>query len=1617
MPHAVSSVLRRYIFSTIALLWFSASFAQLVVTPQVQPPYSPDLNVWTGNPNRVVLLVINTDGTRGYDFRFSGSAKNQSGSLAMETRDDVPVQALHIDAGQTKQFNLNDFKIFQVGFVKFTGTDASTIARTKLLPDGIYTLCVKALDYRTTARLSSDGCANFSILTVEPPRILQPTCGATVDAHDQQSLNINWSFEPGTPGTAQYTLQMIELVSGQSVNDAFRTRRGAMFFERSNLRGTSFLYGPSEPRLRRGQRYGLRIQASDPSNTASYKNEGYSAACEFTYGQTIVAPPPDTTPIPPPPPPPPPPSDEVVINDIKTDIITLDPGIGCITMSPVTTENAGSYTFGVSIDPAINVDAITGGTFEAFRTKSNASRQVNKVIVRGWDPKQKAFERSFKGHSTSDIRMVRSAAGETMLELPFVSGFQPEKNTDYEWHLILNFDGKTIRKDGVKCVASLAHSEWGVFPDLGIKKKLPDTLICGTFTIVVEDYDSKYQSIDPTRPSGTGCIKFDCKKKKLPPWIWGDLLTKPKYLDVIGATKVSDASNQITLSDALTIDPTSYSGGKIAVDLPVRDNIADVIKDIDTYLDFHKKYLPDCFRVRFRDVRWAGPIKRSVTLTEGYAWYPADPIHPTPPALLTLDSGFTLAIDSLILTPAEATVQGKVLLPKNVISADTCTRAFVYLPKTTITASCEFYKEVLDSSYGRWWVGNTGLSVYGNGYVVDFSSTQSYAGVAPPLGASWKGIVLRNGETPLHPGGEVISNRGWIKAQYTYAHAFVRSNGFQGTLTKTAPTFIFKTLEPFGNRVRLNAGKVSLAASAVTGGEFLNGYIDLPQLSIRKENGALISLVYDTLQIQPDEDLWGRVRTTASLTWGEFNKTTGTPRYYTLDDDGEIKGYFYLAARALTPYYPADSVWHQPTFSTPETQLEAQRMQGATLIPISSRKFTIWTVDVQGAPPKKFEFEKAVVGAAWVNVMRTGPHAEVYIFKDSTKLEGKKLGDPDYDKYQGAVPFTINFGVGEGTFSGPGSSTPTATTHVPDNKKRKQWVRFQFVESAVWDSELSGDITFPMPMNNRVAFKRMMFTSTADCAGGQLDLSKPDSLAYWGVDLVAKDTAKSAGVVCVRLGVVYLTAAGIAEPKHYAKPFWLTWGEIKADGNWGRLFFDYNSVGQRFDGFAFSPSLVKLSDYAGATPDSAMDGMSKVGNLFGYLHAAGTIQFPFFGAKYMSLSDYLMDNAGYPYESRYVRLRQAAHLGAGPSEVNWERSWAGSVANFVFTSITYDSAMQFGFLGSGTSALNAIGGTLDARITIHPDRSCFSLMYEGQRGINLAIVANFSMMEKIWGCGCIVDGTLERVVVGAEISTGGGVGASILARAGSLLAIKMSFTPSQQRVNLHGSMYVVIASAVNADVLGFAEFVADWGSGYVEGYLRGELTLSGPIFTGGVNASGELQWHFGIDYNGIQGRVAIGIYGPVSLGMEAGIFLGVNFPKSKIWVTDGIDGRFAFNKGALPSNVTGTYAYISISQSVNLYIVSGGYQVFVGVGAFMGYGPEWPGSLGFGVIGNVGVRIWGEILGGLVSASAWGQLSMVLGVPPAFEGVIGLEACVLWVFCGSVSVHCGYNASDGFYLY
>ncbi len=1588
----------------------------LNVTIAVLPPYSPDLSVWLANPNRILITVQNQDLSRGYDFRLAGFAENTDGSTRIETKDEYPISALRIEPGAVRTLNLNDFKIFDGNAVRFKGADKDLIGRTKLLPEGVYRVCVRALEFKTLAPLSPQepsGCATFVVRTADEPEPLQPTCGQVVKATKPQLVQFQWTIPPGAPAATQYRFKMVPIVKGQSPQQAMKAATSPAFFEQT-ANGPTLLYGPADPPLTPGASYAWQVQAVDPSGNLAFRNNGFSDVCSFQWNtvtpmlndsvtnpikitdkpidlvelpinpDTIGAKKTDTLPL------------------VKTDEIQLGKTFGCVALTPTAAKQTDvgkrAMQFAGYAEPGINFDEVTGAEVEVFVSDRRANLPYDLVGSKS----QPVFSRKLKGNVAAGIIATKGKGTDrTYFELAFANGsdgFTPKEGVNYAWRFTLEFNGKTIRNDGAACADKRATSIFERFPDLIIAKKLPDTLIAGGFTIVVEDWDASSKSSDPSRPSGIGRVKFDCNGGKKPkPWWFGELGMIRKNFDVVGA--VSDSATELAVAEAVYVEPTAKIGDMILLDLPASSitSLKETVINRNALIDIFKKNTPDGIRVAFRDVKWDLPTQRTEVLTDGIAIYPSSSPIPTPPAEITLDSAFTLAIDSLIIRPASASVKGAVLLPTSIISNDTCTRARVPFPTTTITSTCEFYQEIASADYGRWHIGETGLLVYGKGYTVDFSAAQSPAGPMPPLAASWKGVVLNAGTTPDSPSDSVISNRGYVQAKYTFVNGLITGSGFAARMNMGG-AFVYHALDPFGYQINLTGGGyLRVAKSAIENGEFNNVSMRLPRVAISTAESSMnrVDVHNITLKIQADQDQFADLTVKDNLAWGEYsNKPSSPKRYYLITGSStNVPAHFYLGARWMPPFYPlADTTFTTPLFAPATAQLETQRLQGVTIPSIANVPLMIATRD-RPNPTDGLKFPAETVVKIWMNVARTGVHTEVLLRLQKDRMGEVEMG-PVWETgpaYAGEAPFKTTFGF--------------------DPKKKDQTnklVRLQFVESAMWYSELMGSVKLPMPVDAEIAFKQMMFTSTAECAGGQVDLSQPDTMAYWGVGLVPKDPTKSAGILCVKLGVIYLTAAGFNEPRHFAKPFYLVWGEMKASGNMGRLAFDYNSVGQKFDRFGFSPELVKLSPYI---PSDS-----------GHILAYGSVAINFFGSKRLSIVDYKSAKLNNPFNGRYVRVLDTAYMGAPPSQLEWQRNWGDGIANLEYDSIRYHVDRQDGFFGAGEVSLFNITGGMYSTIDIAAEGICFRVMEESAHTFALGPVAQMSAMGNIWGCGCIVGESLEKIALGGEISSSLGIGFSIAARGGNMVSMIMSYSPTRFVMEANGAMFVNVG-AVDLEVTGLASFTVERGEEiFAEGYFRGTVNLGAVI--AGVEGEGEFDWHLGTDYQSVQGRVAVRIWGYLGgLGAQTGIFFGHNVPKERVWVMDGINGRFGLNKGGLPGRLTGFYAFLNVEASVSFYfLASGGFQLYVGIGAFVHDSPFIGGTSVPGLafpyfVGNVGVRIWGEILGGLVSAAAWGNLQFTGAIPPAFEGTIGLEGCVLWVLCGSVDITCGYNRTDGFYMH
>jgi hypothetical protein len=1123
---------------------------------------------------------------------------------------------------------------------------------------------------------------------------------------------------------------------------------------------------------------------------------------------------------------------------------------------------------------------------------------------------------------------------------------------------------------------------------------LPKYLQIGDYIIVVDSYTNKGIRNSRTKIiehlSGRGRISLCCPSGIIVnPGQWSDAILKPVRYKVVDRPTIH--INEISKRDLARLDITAEPNSYVELMMPFYGDMAiELSKYLEGIKDIKKtRGIP----VEFNDltIQIECLIGINGTILSGSARYPIKTDVQQRPISISIHPDFLLGIDSMTFTVKEDPIlNGKLFLPATITQIGACERAYLDLMGVHLRPHCEVYEEFPISKFGLFGIGNTTMAIEGRGFVVDFSSTESYSASGEPPG--WEGVILLEGETQGATTGTAISNIGYLQAPYAFVNGIVESAGLFATFNLTE-AYQYMTAQPFGYILDVASAQVGMSSSQVSGGTISNGSITLPRTAARQADDSSIKLNDLSLTINASMSLIGTARSNPGTTlyWGDFINAGGGNRksFGAADLLPEVKIFFAAVARPdFVPISADDAFLDLSVESLSGSTLDSYNIQGATFghfsilvanSPDIPDPYNNWDPDKPKLDPKDnevwFSLDRKRI-SCWINVASQGVNCSIesMMADDSPDLE---LGNIHKPGYVGIKPFQINGTSKDSVFS---------------------TILLQSVESAVMNCDYSSSLWLPEPTKSEIAFSNMVFTSTANNAGGDLIVDSNDSLSYWGLDLVSKPNFNSSGLISVKEGQIIVTAAGLAERRHFSEPFWLTWGEILADGSVGRLFFDYNSAGQQFDNFDYIHDAVRLSQY-----DPAREGFLRVG---------GNIFFPFFGADYLHIKDtYDQSIPVFPYSSRVIELSDETLTGFAPSDLSLYGNWLDGLGIFYFD-IKYSEDTQDGFLGTGSSSLRYLsGGALASTLDMNSRGTSIRIGSDllDQRSITLGPVANISNITRIWGCVSIKDNSIENIVIGGEVTNAANL--SVVIRSGAYLAASLQITPSSARLTLDGEAYLSFMAASDLLINGHMQLTSDHSVGYIEGEVLGNIrTTAGLALIGSsIEAEGQLNWHLGSDFVDLQGLVWLEIMGfGGGYGLGAGLYVGINAPKSRAWILDGTDPRYGLNKGALPTKLTGVYGYIKVHQGINLYVISGGYDVFVGLGIFFSPAPE--------VIANLGGRVYGEILGGLASAAAKFNLQFYLGYPIGFQGTIGLEACALWVVCVSVDLTAGLNSNEGFYL-
>lgn len=256
----------------------------------VFPPPAPSSVEALVKLNGQAIVTLSNAGAQSQSLKLLVSLDGNNGVKANMTNDYVPSTIITLGAGESKVLTgsmLNaHYANLTENHLQYSGVTKNTILQTEKLPEGVYTICVKAYDYNTGVLLSSSfgGCTTIMVTQYDPPMILLPTHNGTVLATQPTFTTMSWT-PSGIPGTTRYKMELVDMDLNHLLNpnEAFDNPAIILHFKKDNLITTNFVYDASLPKLTPGHHYAMRVTAYDPQNKLNYKNKGKSPVISFLY--------------------------------------------------------------------------------------------------------------------------------------------------------------------------------------------------------------------------------------------------------------------------------------------------------------------------------------------------------------------------------------------------------------------------------------------------------------------------------------------------------------------------------------------------------------------------------------------------------------------------------------------------------------------------------------------------------------------------------------------------------------------------------------------------------------------------------------------------------------------------------------------------------------------------------------------------------------------------------------------------------------------------------------------------------------------------------------------------------------------------------------------------------------------------------------------------------------------------------------------------------------------------------------------------------------------------------------------------------------------------------------
>lgn len=286
-------VMKRVVVLLLCLIFAGVLRGQIYpvqISAQLVPPYSgylPDYADPTSEKLKVILQF--NDFSQGqYNVRLKFEIKGNGFTLSTKALFNPP--PITILPGQPLLLSGNDLAPYlNTSNLDFIGINQSQYQQKMALPEGYYSICIKAYDYynQTPIQISNEACAQAWFTLSDPPYLNLPICNTAITPLTPQSVIFQWTpvnlASPNSALSTEYEFSLYECRPDSTVNPNQLVLSVAPIFSITTQQ-TFYNYTLVDPPLNLYMKYVWRVRAKDITGRDLFKNNGYSQICTFTYG-------------------------------------------------------------------------------------------------------------------------------------------------------------------------------------------------------------------------------------------------------------------------------------------------------------------------------------------------------------------------------------------------------------------------------------------------------------------------------------------------------------------------------------------------------------------------------------------------------------------------------------------------------------------------------------------------------------------------------------------------------------------------------------------------------------------------------------------------------------------------------------------------------------------------------------------------------------------------------------------------------------------------------------------------------------------------------------------------------------------------------------------------------------------------------------------------------------------------------------------------------------------------------------------------------------------------------------------------------------------------------------